>query len=227
MMESCLPTPRRRGFTLLEMMLSVAVFTMLITSAFALIGAVSELMSEVSETQNAAAVRLRFIEACRTAFESTGPNSNFEFHYEDRGGDKFDTYLSLIKAPAAFDFGINLRDEIERVVIAAEIRPDGFIRSRVYYMTAVDHEEALQNSFTDIRSPYVELVPRMRQLSWRFYDDRNREWLPTPEGVGETNLVELTVQTDTDATPLRSVFYFAAGGGQSLPRGIRDSDREE
>jgi len=48
------PKPRRKAFTLLEMMLSVAVFVLLVTSAFSLVGATSELMTEVSEAQNEA-----------------------------------------------------------------------------------------------------------------------------------------------------------------------------
>src|SRR5688572_10298774 len=101
------PPPRRRqAFTLLEMMLSVAVFVLLITSAFSLVGATTELMTEVSEEQNAAAQRMRFVETCRVAFESMSGNSNLEFYYLDRGG-RFDTYLTLVNAPEAFDFGVN------------------------------------------------------------------------------------------------------------------------
>ncbi len=130
--------PRSRhdhAFTLLEMMLSVAVFVLLVTSAFTLVGATTELMTEVSEVQNEAAQRMRLVETCRVAFESMSGNSALEFYYFDRGGGRFDTYLTLVNAPEAFDFGVNCRDEIRRVVLAAEIQPTGFIRSGVYYMT--------------------------------------------------------------------------------------------
>lgn len=70
--------PRSRNdhaFTLLEMMLSVAVFVILVTSAFSLVGATTELMTEVSEVQNEAAERMRFVETCRVGFESMTGNS--------------------------------------------------------------------------------------------------------------------------------------------------------
>lgn len=206
--------PSTPGFTLLELMLSVAVFLLLMTAAFSLVGATSELMTEVSESQNASAVRIRFVEVCRTAFENTTDISSLEFRYEERSKGT-DTFLSLVNTPSAFDFGVNLQDEIDRVVIAAEIRPDGFIRSGIYYMTALDFEEAQQNSFERIQAPYIELVPRMRQLTWRFYNARTREWEPTLDGGIDPSLVELTIQIEGDAAPLRSVFFFVGKGGDS------------
>ena len=66
----------RKAFTLLEMMLSVAVFVLLLTSAFSLVGATTELMYEVSEVQTQSAQRLRFVESCRAAFESLSSTSS-------------------------------------------------------------------------------------------------------------------------------------------------------
>ena len=51
--------PPQYAFTLLEMMLSVAVFVLLVTSAFSLVGATTELMTEVSEVQAESAQSLR------------------------------------------------------------------------------------------------------------------------------------------------------------------------
>jgi prepilin-type N-terminal cleavage/methylation domain-containing protein len=203
---------RRKAFTLLEMMLSVAVFVLLVTSAFSLVGSTSELMTEVSEAQNKAAERMRFIETCRTAFESMSANSALEFHYFDRGG-RFDTYLTLVNTPGAFDFGVNSRDEIRRVVLAAEIQPTGFIRSGVYYLTDLAFEEAKKSDFQNLDAPYVELIPRMRQLSWGFFDPLTREWKQTLDGNLRTNLVEMTFQIDTGSPAMRSVFWHLNGNG--------------
>lgn len=197
-----------RGFTLLEMMLSIAVFTLLMVAAFSVVGASTELITEVSEVQNDSALRLRFIEACRAAFESMTDKSSVEFHYIDNGSGQFNTYLSLVDTPDAFDFGMNRFDEINRVVIAAEIQRDGFIRSGVYYMTEAAFEEARQNNFSRIEAPYVELVPRMRQLTWRFYDSQARTWRQTLDGNFSTSLIELTARVHGDSAPFRSVFWY-------------------
>lgn len=199
--------PKSRGFTLLEMMLSVVVFVILVTSAFSLVGATSELMTEVSEIQNESALRLRFVETCRVAFESLSNQSSLEFLYFDRGGGRFDTYLCLVDAPEAFDFGMNFRDEVRRVALAAEIQPGGFIRSGVYYLTDLDFEEAKKNDFLSNPAPFVELIPRMRQLTWRFYDPVTREWRQTLDGNLKSSLVELTFQIDGSEAPMRSVFW--------------------
>jgi prepilin-type N-terminal cleavage/methylation domain-containing protein len=206
------PRRYRQAFTLLEMMLSVAVFVLLVTSAFSLVGATSELMTEVSEAQNEAAERMRFIETCRVAFESMSVNSALEFHYHDRGG-RFDTYLTLVNAPEAFDFGVNSRDEIRRVVLAAEIQSTGFIRAGLYYLTDLAFEEAQKTDFQTINAPYIELIPRMRQLSWRFYDPLSREWKQTLDGNLRTNLVELTFQIDAGSPAMRSVYWHLNGNG--------------
>jgi prepilin-type N-terminal cleavage/methylation domain-containing protein len=206
------PKPRRKAFTLLEMMLSVAVFVLLVTSAFSLVGATSELMTEVSEAQNEAAERMRLIETCRAAFESMTAKSALEFHYFDRSG-RFDTYLTIVNAPGAFDFGVNSRDEIRRVVLAAEIQSTGFIRSRVYYLTDLAFEEARKNDFQNLDAPYVELIPRMRQLSWSFFDPLSRKWKQTLDGNLRTNLVELTFQIDAGSPAMRSVFWHLNGNG--------------
>jgi len=200
------------GFTLLEMMLSVAVFVLLVTSAFSLVGATTELMTEVSEAQTRAAEKMRFIETCRVAFESMSAKSDIEFYYYDRGG-RFDTYLTFVNAPEAFDFGVNSRDEIRRVVLAAEIQSTGFIRSGVYYLTDLAFEEAQKTEFQNLEAPFIELLPRMRQLSWRFYDPLSREWKQTLDGNLRTNLVELSFQIDAGSPVMRSVFWHLNGNG--------------
>ncbi len=205
---------RQHAFTLLEMMLSVAVFVLLVTSAFSLVGATSELMTEVSEAQNEAARRMRFIEACRTGFESLSGQSTVEFYYHDRGGGRYDTYLTFVDAPEAFDFGVNSRDEIRRVVLAAEIQSSGFIRCGVYYMDDIHFEEARKTDFQENEAPYVELIPRMRRLSWRFYDPLNREWKETLDGNLRSNLAELTFQIDANSPEMRTVFWHLNGTAQ-------------
>tara|TARA_R110000850_G_scaffold4834_2_gene21193 strand:+ start:532 stop:1116 length:585 start_codon:yes stop_codon:yes gene_type:complete len=194
------------------MMLSIAVFILLVTSAFSLVGVTTELMAEISEAQNASAVRLRFVESCRTAFEATTAKSNLEFSFFDRGGERYDTYLTLVNVPAAFDFGLNRRDEITRVALAAEVRPDGFIRAGIYYFTEADFEDATQKKFVDIDAPYLELVPRMRQLSWQFYDEEREEWQSSLEGDLDASLIELVIKMEDSAPPLRSVFYCLKDG---------------
>ena len=207
------PTPKRttRCFTLLEVMLSVAVFILLITTAFTLVGATTELMVEVSEVQNESAVRLRFVETCRSAFETMTAESSLEFFVTDRGGGRFDHYLSLVNAPEAFDFGMNRRDEIERVVIATEFQASGAIRSGVYYMTAADYETARDTDFGTIEAAYVELIPNMRQLVWKFYDENSQQWRSTLDGNFETSLIELTIQTTAGSPPLRTVYWYLNG----------------
>lgn len=205
------PPKASKGFTLLEMMLSIGVFLLLVASAFSIVGATTELMTEVSETQERSSLRQRFITACRNSFEAATSESSLEFKYYDRGGNSQDTYLTLSKAPGAFDLGSNREDHITHVVLASEIRSDGLIRSGVYYLNDADYEVAKTTGFKDLEASYIELVPRMRQVTWRFYDEQRSEWVPTLDGDFNAYLIELTIQTLEDSQPLRTVFFCLNG----------------
>src|SRR5690606_14563833 len=98
--------------------------------------------------------------------------------------------------------------------LAAEIQPGGYIRTRVYYMDDLSFDEAKKSDFQQHDAPYVELIPRMRQLSWRFYDPLTREWKQTLDGNLRGHLAELTFQIDASSPPMRSVYWHLNGGGR-------------
>lgn len=200
--------PRNGGFTLLEMMLSISVFVMLIATAFSLVAATTELMTEVATIKSEAAHRVAIFDSCRAAFEATNLNSSVSFHHFNRGDEKFDTYLSLAGTPAAFDFGMDLREEIDRVVIAAEIQPGGFARVGVYYFTGDDSALAERTDFREINAPYLELAPRVRQFSWLFFNENTRRWEPTLDGGFPNSLVKLILQIEGTPSPMESTFHY-------------------
>lgn len=205
--------PGSRGFTILELMLSIAVFVVLVTSAFSLLVATTELMAEMSELEAETANQLRFVEACRFAFEEMTAESGVEFDYVQRTDGRFDTYLSLIDTPAAFDFGANLQNQISRVVLATETRPDGFKRSGVYYFAADQWEEAKQEGFSDLQVPYVQLLPRLARLDWEFYDPKSREWKNSLDVPFSPTMVRMTLKTENQDKPVHSVFWFLGRQG--------------
>lgn len=204
-----------RGFTILELMLSIAVFVVLVTSAFSLLVATTELIAEISELDEESANQLRFVETCRFAFEEMTAESVVEFDYVERTDGRFDTYLSLVDTPAAFDFGANAQNQISRVVLAAETRPDGFKRSGVYYFTSDEWEEARKEGFADFQVPYVQLLPRLSQLDWEFYDPANLEWKDSLDVPFSPSMVRMTLKTENQEKALESVFWFLSkqGGG--------------
>jgi len=201
---------RRAAFTLLELIVAMSAFIILIGGVFALVGGSVELMEEIEDSRNRDVIRIRFIEAIRHNLEEMPPNAELEFDYVDKSGN-YNTYLSLVNAPHAFDFGFGDSDQLERVIIASEIQTDGFIRCGIYYLTAEDFVQAKENNFLKMTEyPYVELVPRMRQVSWQFYSSDQKEWEQTIEANSTSSLTELLVQFEGDSTPTRSIFWHLA-----------------
>ncbi len=197
---------RSRAFTLLEVTISMGVFVLLISGVFALVGATGELIEEVSILQDQEAVRLRLIETCRVNFEEMPADAELEFDFAKKGNN-YNTYLSLVNAPNAFDFGFNTTEEIERVIFAAEIQPDGLIRAGLYYVSADEFQNAKEKDFSRINAPFVELVPRLRQVSWRFYDTASRVWRQTLEGNYRSSFVEMKLRLPEDTEPTTIVFW--------------------
>ena len=207
-MKAC--PKEKRGFTLLEVILSLAIFLLLITAAFSVVGASTELMAEVSEAQNDSALKFGFIETCRVAFESTTRNSSLRFFHFPRGSDREDTYLVFGNSPSAFDVGFDNRYEITHTVLATEVLPDGFLRARVYYMSTNEYEAAAREEFTQLNSPHVDLLPRIRQLDWQFFNERSQRWENDMDIPFPNSLVRIIFDPDGASSPLETVFFHLA-----------------
>lgn len=198
------------GFTLLELIIAMSAFIILIGGIFALVGSTVELMQEIEESRSSEVTRIRFIESIRHNLEELPPDASLEFDYVERGSS-YNTYLSLVNAPHAFDFGFNTRDKIERVLIASEVQKNGFIRCGIYYLTAEEFILAKEDDFIKMGEyPYVELVPRMRQVSWQFYSTDDRLWEQTIEANSSSSLTELLTRFEGENVPTRSVFWHLA-----------------
>ncbi|MEM1443080.1 MAG: type II secretion system protein [Verrucomicrobiota bacterium] len=203
-------THRKSGFTLLEVMLSIAIFLLLITSAFSVVGASTELITEVAEAQGEAAIKLRFVESCRAAFEATNRNSSLQFLHYPRGSEREDTYLVFGDTPGAFDVGLNEELAVERTILAAEVQPDGFIRTRVYYLTQIEFENAERTTFSELDGPHIDLIPRLRQLDWQFFNERTQRWENDMDIPFRNSLVRLTLRMDGSSTPIETTFFHLA-----------------
>lgn len=200
-------TRKDAGFSLMEILLAIMAFSLLLGGIFSLVSGTSQLMSDLSASREKIAMRERFVETLRQAFEGLSTSSSLEFDYVERGGN-YDTYLSFVEAPAAFNFGWNSRDRIERVIIGAEIQPSGFIECSVFYLTAEEFIRAKQNEFAKMDDfPHLDLVPRMRQLSWKFYDSDAQIWEQTRGDNIRSSLTELVFRIDGDPEASRSVFW--------------------
>lgn len=196
----------RRAFTLLEVMLAIGVFLLLVAGAFALVASSSQLIEEVTSLQDRESVRQRLVETLRVQFEELPADADLGFSSVESGG-RYDTYLSFSRAPGAFRFGFEETMLIERVLLAAETRSDGFLRVGLYFLDDEDSRRAAQGDFDAISGPYVELIPRVRRFSWRFLDAETGEWMGTLEGGFPHSFLELELALPGDEEAQRLVFW--------------------
>lgn len=202
-------TPDSKGFTLLEMMLSIAVFIVLITSAFSVVNATTEMITELSEAQNRATLKRNFMQTCEVAFDSMDLNSDLEFVRFDMTSESANTYLAWINTPGAFDVAIESASENPVRVLASEIQSDGFIRCGIYFLEEEDWLDFKQKKPLPPDTPYVELLPRAQRLTWRFRrpEDRDsKEWQNALTREEKSSLVELIFDLGEGGDPVRKVF---------------------
>ncbi|MCB1235634.1 MAG: prepilin-type N-terminal cleavage/methylation domain-containing protein [Verrucomicrobiae bacterium] len=197
---------RGRGFTLLELSVSIAVLGILAIGIFSVSSGSLRLIDEVRDFQDREARKRRFVELCRQNFENLPSGARVEFDYKDRGGH-YDTFLSLRDAPAAFGFGA-MPPDIRRVILASEVEPSGFARAALYFLNAEEERRLDREGFDALNPRRVILLRRLKTITWRFFDQNSQQWRDIlDKNAPQPPMLELTLAMDGDAEPVRSVFW--------------------
>jgi len=201
---------RAKGFSILEMLLSVAIFSILMTAGLGMVGSQAELAAEIRELQDESSTRLQFVETCRKNLELLDVDSQIAFDIYDRGSDRADTYLSLIQTPGIFAAGLEQHDRIDRVVLATESNKSGFARVGVYYLSEEEYLRAKEVDFVGLDQVYVELLPQVSRLTWRFFHPTRKSWEAFIDRRSPPTMIELTIRTEPTSATMRSVFWTPA-----------------
>ena len=206
------------GFTIMELSVALAVMVILTAGIFTLASGGLELLNDVQDLQQRETRKRRFVELCRQNLESLPAGAEVSFSYEPRGGH-YDTYLSVRHAPSAFGFGRG-DFEVQRVVIAAEVDSSGFIRASIYYLDAEADDRYERGDMSSLDSRSLQLMRRLRQLSWNFYDSSRLEWVDVlPKGSNNPSMIALTVAGEGEPEPVRAVFWVPARQIEDPPQG--------
>jgi prepilin-type N-terminal cleavage/methylation domain-containing protein len=227
---------RRRGFTLLELVLAMLVMALLAGMIFGTATANMELSNTVVKRQNEESVKTAFFELLNNRLGSLPGNTRMELKSND-AGSHYLSDLTLQNVPLAFSWG-GAEKVAKAVQLSTVQRRDGFLDIVLRYY----EEEILQDSDNQQTNASVEpfaevvLLEDVRTFEWRVLDGRTMEWNYDWDLVGRLPLqMELTIALGAEGDFIRQIFWITpkqdpevmmrqlqqgqgGGGGQGQPR---------
>jgi prepilin-type N-terminal cleavage/methylation domain-containing protein len=206
------PRRKNRGFTLLELVIAIALLGMLVGMVMSTANSSLKLGNSIVETQNEEMLHQAFIELLDHRFGSLPGNTRFDVKVEDSGKQYLST-LTLQKVPLGFTWGGQ-----ERIAKAVQLttvrRRSGFLDVVLsYYENEIlEDSEAPEagTSSAEVKTPFAEitLLENVRYFEWRFLDGTNMEWRYDWDIQGRLPLqIELVFAFNADDPEIRQVFW--------------------
>ena len=196
---------RPKGFTLIEVVLGLALMALLIGGVFAVARGSLQVASEVTENQQYSMKIHSYLELLRRTCEDMPGNGQILLRPMDSRG--YESDVAFVEYPLAFSWS-GIPAGSHAVVLRTTRGPQGWLESRVYYLTEEQADEYLNSERLDESASQLLLMDQMKMLQWRVYDQRNEEWVTEwEEKTSRPSLVELNVQFLDGSNPIAVVFW--------------------
>ena len=193
------------GFTLIEVVLGLALMALLIGGVFAVARGSLQVASEVTENQQYSMKIYSFLELLRRSCEDMPGNGQVLLRPKDAAGIESD--IAFVEYPLAFSWA-GIPAGSHAVVLRTTRTPNGWLESRVFYLTEEMADEYLEGDRLDETAPNLRLMDQMKLLQWRVYDQAREEWVTEWEQTSKRpSLVELNVQFLDGSNPSAVVFW--------------------
>lgn len=196
---------RPKGFTLVEVVLGLALMALLVGGVFAVARGALKVASEVTENQQYSMKIHSFLELLRRTCEETPGNGKVILRPLDSRGNESD--VAFLEYPLAFAWS-GVPAGSEAIVVRTTNSANGWLESKVYYLNEEQADEYINDERLDESAPHLLLMDQMKMMQWRVYDQRNEEWVTEwEENTARPSLVELNVQFLDGSNPIAVVFW--------------------
>lgn len=184
----------REGFTLLEIMLAMAIFMMMCTALFAIINTSVRAASSLEKNQNRSQQISGFIDLCQQSFRTLPASATIMSETREDGG-QFVRVLTFENAPNAFNWG-DPNFSPGPTTLSPRPQVGGL------FSLAISHQSQ------DGEGKWLNLVNNVRDLSWRFLDSRSGAWANEWKDTSfRPALIEMTLSLAEDEKPIKYTFW--------------------
>jgi prepilin-type N-terminal cleavage/methylation domain-containing protein len=194
------------GFSLIEVVLAVALISLLVGGVYAIARGAVQVSGKVVRNQQQSMNVHSFIELCRRNFEAMQGNAKVELITEGLSGSAR-SELVFTDYPMGFTWS-GVPAGSAAVIMRTDRTSSGAYRVSLQYLDEEQNEQrqsALAPADLGVTLP---LLDDIRSLQWRFWDARTEEWEEVWEDANlRPSLVELNVEFLDGDEPLRSVFW--------------------
>ncbi len=173
-MRLCVEPFRRdpRGFTLLEIILSMFVLVLLVTGIFAIVGGTTQLADEMERAHERDARVHSFAQFCERTLRNLPSNAQVRMRLK-QSGNHYLGELALKNAPSPIGgAGAN-----GMTIIRTDEAPDGYLRVVLEMLT---NEEAAAKELGkgDAAKQRLVLLENVAKCEWKFFNPQSLEWEP-------------------------------------------------
>ncbi|HEY5706884.1 MAG TPA: prepilin-type N-terminal cleavage/methylation domain-containing protein [Terrimicrobiaceae bacterium] len=195
---------RRAGFTLVEIVLALAIFALLAGGIFAAVSAATRSTALVARDLSARRTMDAFIDFCRIGFANAGGAEKITVATRTSGGSGRIVEMTLRTAPDAFQTGFS---ELTGTCVSLAALPDGdgtATLSITRYAAELDAADVAR--YLDSEAIWIPLVAGVAKLRWQFLDPNSgkfeEDWSAAPPEIVAV-MLEMTL---ADGSQTNAIF---------------------
>jgi len=201
-------THRAGGFTLVEMLLAIAIFVLLVGAVYTVVSVAMSASANVATLQMDARKVGAFQDFLRRGFVNLPTEAEISLRARSRGS--LGKGMELVIRPAAGAFEVGPSSGQGSGVVLGTITRDGNTQFSIARFPGRLDQDALTQYLDS--APWLAVLDHIDSLRWRFWDKNLNQFVETwDKGQEHPEMIELTFAVGGEA-PITSIFRLPALG---------------